>query len=198
MTSFRRGDVVLVTFPFTDAVGARRRPALVVSSDDYNAKSPDVIIASITGHLDAVKHPGDHVIAGWQEAGLARESLAQAKLATVEAGMIDRRLGALERDDLEVVERGLRSALALWLLLHPGWSFASGTSAVPVIDHHHRLPPASPRLRARRGCHAGRQERCGHSGVSPTGTSPSRIRQVPARTASSPCRASDREPLGPG
>ena len=33
--------------------------------------------------------------------------------ATVEAGMIDRRLGALERDDLEAVERGLRSALGL-------------------------------------------------------------------------------------
>jgi mRNA interferase MazF len=113
MTSFSRGDIVLVRFPFTDAVGIKRRPAVVVSSDDYNRHSPDVIIASVTGHLDAVKHPGDHLIVRWREAGLAKASLAQAKLATVEAGMIDRRLGALGRDDLVAVEKGLRRALGL-------------------------------------------------------------------------------------
>ncbi len=31
MQAFRPGDVVLLSFPFTDMAGARRRPALVVA-----------------------------------------------------------------------------------------------------------------------------------------------------------------------
>lgn len=94
-TTWRRGDVVLVPVGFTDASGAKQRPAVVISSDRYNAVSPDVMIASITGNLGAIRHPGDHVLVAWREAGLLRPSLAQAKIATVEAALIRRRLGTL-------------------------------------------------------------------------------------------------------
>ena len=113
MTTWRRGDVVLVPVGFTDRSGVKRRPAVIVSSDRYNAASPDVMIASITGNLKAVRHPGDHVLADWQAAGLLRPSLAQAKIATVKGSLIARRLGALSAADMAAVDRGLRAALAL-------------------------------------------------------------------------------------
>ncbi|MDF3040583.1 MAG: hypothetical protein K0Q71_3289 [Thermomicrobiales bacterium] len=112
-TTWRRGDVVLVPVGFTDQSGVKRRPAVIVSSDDYNARSPDVMIASITSNLLAIRHPGDHVIRDWQEAGLLRPSSAQARIATVEPAIIDRRLGRLSRDDLAALDRGLREALGL-------------------------------------------------------------------------------------
>jgi mRNA interferase MazF len=113
MIACRRGDVVLVPFGFTDGTGSKWRPAVVVSSDAYNQGSPDVLVASITGNLGALPHPGDHVLADWHAAGLLRPSLAQAKIATVEASGIGRRLGALTAHDLAAFERGLRTALAL-------------------------------------------------------------------------------------
>ena len=85
----------------------------MISSDRYNAQSPDVMIASITGNLQAIRHPGDHALNDWRAAGLLRPSLAQAKIATVEAAIVGRRLGRLSNADLAALDRGLREALGL-------------------------------------------------------------------------------------
>ena len=113
MTTWRRGDVVLVPVGFTDRSGAKRQPAVIVSSDQYNTQSPDMMIASITGNLLAVRHPGDHLLTHWQEAGLPRPSLVQGKIATVETSIVERRLGRLTGSDLAAFDRGLREALGL-------------------------------------------------------------------------------------
>jgi mRNA interferase MazF len=112
-TTWHRGDVVLVPVGFTDRSGAKRRPAVIISSDRYNANSPDVMIASITGNLQAIRHPGDHLLYHWQAAGLLRPSLVQVKIATVETSVVERRLGRLANEDLIAFDRGLREALGL-------------------------------------------------------------------------------------
>jgi mRNA interferase MazF len=113
MTAYRRGDVVLVPFDFTDRSGTKWRPAVVVSSDSYNAGTPDVLIASITSNLGAISHPGDRRLTDWQAAGLLKPSLAQTKLATIASSLVGRRLGALSPADLAAFDQGLSSALDL-------------------------------------------------------------------------------------
>ncbi|HTU18182.1 MAG TPA: type II toxin-antitoxin system PemK/MazF family toxin [Gemmataceae bacterium] len=46
-----RGDVVLTRFPHAGGVRGKKRPALVVQADAYNAKLGHVIIAEITTNL---------------------------------------------------------------------------------------------------------------------------------------------------
>jgi mRNA interferase MazF len=113
MTDYRKGDVVLVPFDFTDRTGAKWRPSVVVSSQRYNQRSPDVLIASITGNPRAIPHLGDRRLAGWRAAGLLMPSIARAKLAAIEARLIGRRLGALTDEDLDAFDVGLREALGL-------------------------------------------------------------------------------------
>jgi mRNA interferase MazF len=48
MTSYKFGDVVLVPFPFTDQTATKKRPAVVVSSEDYQTHRPDLILMAIT------------------------------------------------------------------------------------------------------------------------------------------------------
>jgi len=47
----KQGDILLVSFPFTDSTSTKRRPALVLSNDAYNSAADDVIVAAITSNI---------------------------------------------------------------------------------------------------------------------------------------------------
>ena len=48
MTVYKRGDVVLVPFPFSNQTDVKRRPAVIISSDAYNNIASDSVIMAIT------------------------------------------------------------------------------------------------------------------------------------------------------
>ena len=62
------GDVV--TVDFSGATGIKRRPAVVISSDDYHANRPDVILGILTTNTTAASTSTDHVLQEWSAAGL--------------------------------------------------------------------------------------------------------------------------------
>lgn len=51
----RRGDVVILDYPFSDSSGAKVRPALVVQSDQRNAILTNTIVAPITKNLQRLR-----------------------------------------------------------------------------------------------------------------------------------------------
>src|SRR5262249_38373328 len=51
----RRGDVVILDYPFSDSSGAKVRPALVVQTDLRNAILSNTIVALITKNLQRVQ-----------------------------------------------------------------------------------------------------------------------------------------------
>ncbi len=54
MTSQR--DLVLVSFPFSDLKGSKVRPVIVISNDEYNKKSDDVVVVPMTTNLKIQQH----------------------------------------------------------------------------------------------------------------------------------------------
>lgn len=111
-TTYRRWDLILVPFPFTDLTAAKRRPALVVSPDDYNAATGDVVIAFVTSRLGQDPRPGDHRIALWRESGLPKPSTLRMKLATVDSGIVRKRIGELATGERDEVREKLREFFA--------------------------------------------------------------------------------------
>lgn len=51
MITFNKGDVILIPFPFTDLSATKQRPALIVSSDQFNNKHNDVIVMAISSQI---------------------------------------------------------------------------------------------------------------------------------------------------
>jgi len=112
MTAYSRGDIVLVIFDFADGSGAKRRPAVIVSSDAYNNGRDEAIFAAVTGRTDRVL-VGDHLIADWQGAGLFFPSVATGIIRTIKQSIIDRKLGSMTISDMAAIDSRLRLILDL-------------------------------------------------------------------------------------
>jgi mRNA-degrading endonuclease toxin of MazEF toxin-antitoxin module len=110
-TTYRFGDVVLVPFPFTDQTEAKKRPAVIVSSDEYHQSRPHVILIAITGHLSGYPRIGEVLVLDWKEAGLIKTSTIKPILTTVEKNLIVRRLGQLRPRDVAALKGTLRRIL---------------------------------------------------------------------------------------
>ena len=103
-------DVVIVPFPFTDRRAAKRRPALIVSSANFNRAHEQSILAMITSA--GSDWPSDVVIQGWREAGLNVPCKVRFKLFTPDDTLIVRKLGTLSKPDGEAVKQALGRVLA--------------------------------------------------------------------------------------
>lgn len=84
------GTIVLTDFPFTDLTAVKRRPALVISTD--NDRREDVVVAYITSVLR--NDVDDMPMAPTHGNGLKVPSRVRFdKIATIDKGIIAGRLG---------------------------------------------------------------------------------------------------------
>ena len=111
MTSFNRGDVVLVKFVFADEKGAKQRPGLIVSTDRYHRGRRETILAAITSNIGR-RLVGDKIKA-WRKSGLLYPSIVTGIVRTIKHDMIAGRMGELPASELHSVEDKLREILAL-------------------------------------------------------------------------------------
>ncbi len=99
MINYEFGDVVLVSFPFTDQSLNKKRPAIVVSSNNYNKKRPDIILMAATSHIKSSKSFGEVSILKWKEAGFIKPSVIKPIFTTIDKKLIIKKLGKLRTED---------------------------------------------------------------------------------------------------
>ena len=111
-TRYKRGDIVLVPFPFTDLSSSKRRPALVVSPDSFNTQMQDLVVVAITSQLTddyAVMIEQSDCVDG----ALPKTSVVKlSKVFTIHATLIIKRICELQPEKLNVVLAALRRFLS--------------------------------------------------------------------------------------
>ncbi len=106
MASFQPGDVILISFPFTDGARVKRRPALVI----LDAGDDDVLVARIKAQPRQTAF--DHNLTEWAKAGLKEASIVRLhKLATLKKQLVERKLGSLSAGDWKDVCRSFAQVL---------------------------------------------------------------------------------------
>jgi mRNA interferase MazF len=114
----RRGDVVLVLYPFASGRGASRRPALIVQNDRDNRRLDNTMIAQITTNVRRAREPTQLLIERstleGQQAGLLHDSVVSCNnLATVREDRINRVIGHLPDPLMASIDECLKTALGL-------------------------------------------------------------------------------------
>ena len=104
---YNQFDIVKVSFPFTDKLATKNRPALIISSADaFNNQIEQSVMAMITSTKQS-DWPLDTVITDIQTAGLPVPSLIRLKLFTLDHRLIRGVLGQLSEKDTLTFERQL-------------------------------------------------------------------------------------------
>ena len=106
MTHYKRGDVVLIPFPFTDLTTAKQRPALIISSDEWNRNQADIIVCAITSQfpveITAFEYslPKSDIL----KASLPKPSKVKCgKIVTLDSRLIHKKLGAISEQSLQKI-----------------------------------------------------------------------------------------------
>ncbi len=106
----RRKDIILVPFPFSDQINSKKRPALIISSDNFNEGSEDVIACAITSNTDH-EHSVYIKPEDWKD-GLYSESCVKvSSIFTIEKKIILKRIGRLNAERFGDVSKVLNELI---------------------------------------------------------------------------------------
>ncbi len=114
----KRGDVVIVDFPFTDVRRSKVRPALVIQNDADNARRRKTIVVLITGNVRRAGEPTQLLIDPGTPEGASSQlhgpSLVSCNdLFTIDQAGVIRVIGTLSSPTMEKVDACLKAALGL-------------------------------------------------------------------------------------
>ena len=113
-----RGDVILVRFPHHSGGRGKKRPAVVVQSNVYNATLRTLVVAEATSNRTLAGDPAclfiDAATPEGKETGLLTDSVVSCLLmATVKADNVERVIGFLSDAMKQKLNDCLKAALEL-------------------------------------------------------------------------------------
>jgi mRNA interferase MazF len=115
----RRGDVIIVDYPFSDATGRKVRPALVVQADEFNRRLDDTILALITSSRarftgSPTQLPIDITTRDGRESGLRLSSVVQCEnLVTIDKSFVVHTIGRFSAALVQQIDGCLKAALGI-------------------------------------------------------------------------------------
>ncbi|MGN6211437.1 type II toxin-antitoxin system PemK/MazF family toxin [Parafilimonas sp.] len=102
---YKQGEIVLVPFPYSDLSASKRRPALVVVSNNlYNGRFPDIVVCVITSNLYKDNFSVELNDNNLQSGILPESSIIKChKLFTIEQSRIIKKFSKVKDDKLKEV-----------------------------------------------------------------------------------------------
>ena len=119
MVKVRRGDIVLIDFPYSNHTGSKFRPALVVQSDVWNQRLDDTILALITSSPQrrtgaSTQYFIDISTVEGRRTNLRFDSIVQCEnLVTQDQRLILRRIGSLSDAAMQQIDACLKASLGI-------------------------------------------------------------------------------------
>ncbi|HHY73066.1 MAG TPA: type II toxin-antitoxin system PemK/MazF family toxin [Bacillus bacterium] len=109
---YKQGDIVLVAVPYSDLTNRKQRPALVISNDNYNQVTEDLVVAAITSQLKDLDYSVVIEPKDLNEGELKVTSAIRAdKVYTLSKDIIRKKFGQVNSEVLEGVRTKLNELI---------------------------------------------------------------------------------------
>lgn len=108
-----RGTVLFTGIQFSGSAGSKRRPVVVLSTEDFQQAGSRLIVVGVTSTVRPPFRTGDVLLNDWLQAGLMKPSAVRAGLTVIDRNEVVRVLGKLSDSDFANVERGIAGILGL-------------------------------------------------------------------------------------
>lgn len=103
-------EIVLLPFPFSDQTGSKRRPALIISNDEFNKRSEDIIICAITSNRDT-EYGITIKSEDWKDGLYSESYIKPDNLLTIDKSLIIKRIGRLSTERFNEVILKIRGLI---------------------------------------------------------------------------------------
>ena len=111
---FDQGDIVLLELPFTDYLGSKLRPVLVVSSDELNSVSSDVIVLKITSKSHFKEFQVELTQTDLLSGRLKKKSVIDcSSVFTVEKSLVIKTIARIRPEKLEEIKLTLKKTFGM-------------------------------------------------------------------------------------
>ena len=109
---YRQGDILLIPIPYSDLTSNKKRPVLVLSNDDYNTKTEDIIVAAITSNITSKEYSILISNKDLQEGNLQVNSCIRVdKIYTLSQSIVIKKFGAVKPEIINNVKEKLRKLI---------------------------------------------------------------------------------------
>ena len=105
------GEIATALFYFSDQTGAKRRPVLVVSSEDYNVTTQNAVVTAISSRSQKDRY--DYKIESWKTSGLKMPSKVRTGQLLAVSGALLQKIGTLSEEEYLEVRRLLADIMGL-------------------------------------------------------------------------------------
>ena len=108
-----QGDIVLIPIPFTDLSSQKRRPVIVISNNQYNAKTRDVVVVAMTSNPQPTDYSFPISSANLVKGTLNRSGKIRVdKIYTMSQTMIAKTFGRVGPATLDRIRHTLQDIVA--------------------------------------------------------------------------------------
>ncbi len=96
-----QGDLLLVPFPFSDQSGRKVRPVIVISNNEFNERSEDFIVVSVTSNISRDKYTLPLTISDMAEGKLFTVCCIKVEnILKIDKELIINKIGKVKKDKI--------------------------------------------------------------------------------------------------
>jgi len=108
-----QGDILLIPVPFSDLTSQKRRPVIVISNNQYNSKTGDVVVVAMTSNPQVTDYSFSITSSDLVKGALNRPGKVRVdKIYTLSQTIVVKTFGRVNRVTIDRIRGALQELVA--------------------------------------------------------------------------------------